>query len=95
MSQGISMQDRKKLTHDYLLRLERLEQQEDTLREDKKFLREEFKELLDLKGLHKALRIKKIQDSIEEKDETSFVECLHEIGLILDRAVKNRQLNAV
>lgn len=100
MSQGISTEDRKQLTRDYLRRLENLEQQERTLREDKKELREEFKEALDLKALHKALRIKKIQESIEDKDMTSFDECLHEIGLLLDRAeseraAKNRQLNAV
>ena len=65
----MSEADREQLTKEYLRRLANIEEQEKTLREDKKELRNQFKDSIDLKALSKARRIQKIQESLKTTEE--------------------------
>jgi len=58
----------KRLVKEYVTRMETLDNEIDTLREDKKTLKEEFTEKLDLRTLDQVLRIMKIESGVSHKD---------------------------
>lgn len=64
------------LVEEYLKRGAVLDEAMATIREDKKALKEEFKDRIDLKVLAKAQRVVRARASVEEKDEAAFQEML-------------------
>jgi uncharacterized protein (UPF0128 family) len=58
----------RKIAKEYLQRLQELDDQIETLKEDKTILKSEFKRKLDLPTLEKALKIVKIQSDVKHKD---------------------------
>jgi uncharacterized protein (UPF0128 family) len=67
----------KKIAKEYLKRLQEIEDEIETLQEDKKILKNEFKRKLDLPTLEKALKIVKIQSDVKHQDAfDTFMEVL-------------------
>ena len=84
--EDMSTKDREELTRNYLRRLKELETKEDELRADKKALKEEYKSYIDLKALHKALRVRKIQKSLQtQEEEMAFNNAMAQLRLDLVR----------
>lgn len=75
---------------EYLRRMTEIDAQISALREDRKQLNEDYKEVIDLKTLNKVLRIQKIQDSVEDKDRPTFDDMLDLLTAELSRATLRR-----
>ena len=58
----------RKLVEEYVRRLQTIDNEIETLREDRKELKEEFKQRLDIKTLEIVLKIRKIEDTVQHKD---------------------------
>jgi uncharacterized protein (UPF0335 family) len=67
----------KRMVREYVSRLENLDNEIDTLRDDKKALKEEFEERLDIRTLNAVLRILKIESGVVHQDTyDTFYEAL-------------------
>lgn len=66
----------RQLIEEYLKREAKIDQEMADLREDKKVLRESYKDRIDLKLLAKAQRVKKAREAVAEKEEEMFQEML-------------------
>lgn len=67
----------KKVVGEFMERLQNVDNEIETLKEDRKALCEEFKEKLDMKTLQAAMKTVKIQASVEHKHTyDTFVEVL-------------------
>jgi len=58
----------KKIVQEYVEKVEAIESEIDTLVEDKKELKKQFEEKIDLKTLNQVLRILKIESRVSRKD---------------------------
>lgn len=58
----------KRLTLEYVKRLESIDNEIETLKEDKKALKEEFEEKIDLKTLKQVIQLLKLEAGIVHKD---------------------------
>lgn len=58
----------KRIALEFVERLERIDNEIETLKEDKKELKEEFKEKIDLKTLNQVLRVLKVESTVVHKD---------------------------
>lgn len=63
-----SEKDLKEVLQEFISRLSNIENEMQTLKDDKKELIEEFKSRLDMKTLSQALRVKKVKDEVARKD---------------------------
>jgi uncharacterized protein (UPF0335 family) len=69
--------DLKALAKEFIDRMTVIDNEIQTLKDDKKELIEEYKDKLDIKTLNAALKVIKIQNSVEHKDTfDTFVEVL-------------------
>lgn len=69
----------KKVALEYVNRLQTIDNEIETLREDKKTLKDEFSEKLDIKTLEAALKALKIESTVQHRDTfDTFVEALKE-----------------
>lgn len=67
----------KKTVGEFMQRLQNVDNEIDSLKEDRKNLISEFKEKLDMKTLQMAIKLVKIEASVEHKDTfDTFVEVL-------------------
>lgn len=67
----------KKILKEFMQRLQSVENEIETLKEDRKELVEEYSDRLDMKTLKAAMRVVKIQSQIEHKDAfDNFIEVL-------------------
>lgn len=57
----------KRVVVEYVKRLERIDNEIEQLREDKKTLKDEFEERLDIRTLEKVLRILKIESEVDHR----------------------------
>lgn len=57
----------KKIAIEYVKRLQNLDNEIDQLREDKKALKEEFEERLDIKTLQQVIRVLKIESAVDHR----------------------------
>lgn len=70
----------KKLVKEFVSRMETVENEIQTLKEDRKALIEEFSSKLDLKVLTAALKVVKIESTVDRKDTFDvFMEVLKEV----------------
>jgi urease accessory protein UreF len=81
----------KQLVEDYLKREAVIDESMDDLRSSKKDLKEEFKDLIDLKVLAKAQRLVKARAAVEDKEEEMFLEMLELMNADLTLRVQLRQ----
>jgi hypothetical protein len=71
------LQSAKKIALEYVKRLQAIDDEIETLKEDKQVLRAEFKRKVDLKTLDQALKVLKIESEIKHRDAfDTFVEAL-------------------
>lgn len=74
-----SIQSVAEIAKEYLGKLQAIDDEIETLKEDKSSLREEYKRKLDLKTLDKALRIVKLRADVQHKDAfDTFMEILQD-----------------
>lgn len=71
----------KRIVREYVSRLSNIDSEIDTLREDKKALKEEFKERLDIRTLNAVLKTLKIEAAVIHQDTyDTFYETLKTLG---------------
>lgn len=69
----------KALVKEFVTRVENVDNEIETLKEDRKALIEEYKEKLDLKTLQAALKVLKIQRGVQHQDTYElFIEALQD-----------------
>lgn len=97
--EDMSTKDRGELTKEYLKRIKELEKTEDELRQDKKALKDEYKDYIDLKALGKALRVRKIKASLKTQEEAAaFDAALGQLRMdlvVLSQKPEDRVLNLI
>jgi uncharacterized protein (UPF0335 family) len=71
----------KEVVREFMTRAQNIDNEIETLKEDKKTLVEEFSEKLDLKTLQAALKVLKIQQGVQHKDTYDlFMEALTDLA---------------
>lgn len=69
----------KKLVQEFITRVQNVDNEIETLKQDRKELIEEYKDKLDLKTLQLALKVIKLQNSVQHRDTYDlFIEALTE-----------------
>lgn len=68
LMQPDELNELKRLVHEYVSRMENIDNEIELLKEDKKTLREEFEERLDIRTVEQVLRILRIEQGIVHKD---------------------------
>jgi len=77
MGAPADLKSAKQIALEYVKRLQTIDDEIESLKEDKQVLRAEFKRKLDLKTLDQALKVLKIESEIKHRDSfDTFVEAL-------------------
>lgn len=70
----------KKFVHEFMTRVQNVDNEIETLKADRKSLVEEYKDKLDMPTLQAALRVIKIQNAVQHRDTYDcFIEVLTEV----------------
>lgn len=81
LMQPDELNELKRMVREYVRRMESIDNEIETLKEDKKVLKEEFEDRLDIRTLNAVLRILKIEAGVVHQDTyDTFYAALKDVG---------------